>query len=158
MVLCYGFVVFNLKCVVICPHPASENRKLNIDGVLLRPTRQSGRFSEGLLHRRSHSAIAGESIKRMAQLYGVEKQARGQSPVAPFCSGTLAPICTGIDRRAAASENWLQQGTNSLSYTPNGSTSDPFQPHGPNHIHKVHDTRSLSVTSVSPIELPYEPT
>ena len=99
-----------------------------------------------------------ESIKRIAQLYGVEKQARGQSPVAPFCSGTLAPICTGIDRRAAASENWLQQGTNSLSYTPNGSTSDPFQPHGPNHIHKVHDTRSLSVTSVSPIELPYEPT
>ena len=33
--------------------PPSENRKHNTDGVLLRPTRHSGRFSEGLLHRRS---------------------------------------------------------------------------------------------------------
>ncbi len=28
------------------------------------------------------SAIAGEAIKRIAQLYGVEKQGRGQSPIA----------------------------------------------------------------------------
>jgi putative transposase len=41
---------------------------------------------------------------------------------------------------AAASENGLRHETNSLSYTPNGSTDDPFQPHGPNPIHRVSDT------------------
>ena len=36
--------------------------------------------------------------------------------------------------------NSMQPATNSLSYTPNGSINDPFQPHGPNPIHRVSDT------------------
>jgi hypothetical protein len=34
----------------------------------------------------------------------------------------------------------MRHETNSLSYTPNGSTDDPFQPHGPSPIHRVSDT------------------
>ena len=32
------------------------------------------------IHKAQGSAIAGEAIKRIAQLYGVEKDVRGQSP------------------------------------------------------------------------------
>jgi transposase len=50
----------------------------------------------------SGSAIAGEAIKRIAELYGVEKEARGQSPEArmALCQDNSKPIFDDL-------EDWL---------------------------------------------------
>jgi hypothetical protein len=52
---------------------------------------------------------------------------------------------------ADASENGLLPAISSLSYTPKGSTDDPFQPHGLSLIDRLSDTPGFCGVDIMPI-------
>ena len=84
-----------------------------------------------------YTTNAIESLNRVIRK---TTKTRGSFPTDDAATKLIYLAIRKFEKAGGASGNGLLHETSSLSYTQNGSTDDPFQPHGLSLIHRVSDT------------------